>query len=334
MKKTEGKEAITQEEPSDQGKYDTERIEYIKEECCIRGEISARAAKREQPAWNMMEHNHIYGLASFDYYYVNDFVCFRYDISDYQQLSVLIEKKKINFEMLFFLCREIFFIMEKASEYFLKEEQFLLRPEWIFGDLFQKKLVLCYLPGRGKQERKESLLFLEFFMEHIEHKDKQMVEFIYGLYDLVGTEHASLEEILCFIDTWGEKSIENTGTNEFQKAGSKNMRNEKQEKEMVWLLGRESESDIFVPFMTVSRKHLQIMKNKEGCFIMDLSSKNGTSLNGKRLLPMQRVKCTEKDILCVGGLSFSLHIASSEIKLCNISGNSNKILRALQKTGF
>ncbi len=296
-----------------------EQIEYMKKEQCLNIKISAAAARKEQAAWNMMEHNEIYGLAPLDYYYFNDAVCFRYDVSFYRQLSGLSEKIKGNFELIFFLCREVFFILDRASEYFLKEENFLLRPEWMFGDLFQKKVVLCYLPGREKQEKREALCFLEFIMEHMEHNDRQMVEFIYALYERVSEPHTPAEEILDFLDTW--------------KSGTKKIpveKDKKSDREKIWTLGREKESDICIPFMTVSRKHLQIVQNKEGCFVMDLSSTNGTRLNGKQLLPMQRVKCEKNDTLCVGGLSFSLQIASEGIRLCDASVYSNRIWKALQ----
>ena len=302
---------------------DTESMEYIEKDHCISGKIAIDAAKRDQLAWNMMEHNEIYGLAPFDYYYMNDMVCFQYDVSSYRPVSEFFKKKDGSFDTVFFLCREVFFIMEKASEYLLKEENFLLKPEWIFCDLFQKKVKLCYLPGREKTEKREVLFFLEYLMEHINHKDRRMVEFIYGLYDISAEVNISAEEILDYIDKCPEQSADMTSAekgSEFSGAEPSGYKTEsKEQKEKIWLLGREKESDICIPFMTVSRKHLQFMRNEDGYFVMDLSSKNGTVLNGKRLLPMQRVPCDEKDTLCIGGLSFSLHISSSEIRLCNAS---------------
>lgn len=313
----------TETQTVEKQKHHGEWIEYIDKEHCISGKIAIDTAKRDQIAWNMMEHNEIYGLAPFNYFYINDMVCFQYDVSSCRPVSELFQKKEGRFDMVFFLCREVFLIVEKASEYLLKKENFLLRPEWIFCDLFQKKVKLCYLPGKEKTEKREVLLLLEYLMEHINHKDRRMVEFIYGLYDISAEEHISVEEILDYIDKCPEQSMDVSSAEKestFQSTEDSGYKPEpKEQKEKIWLLGREKESDICLPFMTVSRMHLQVVYNEEGYFLMDLSSKNGTFLNGKRLLPMQRVPCDEKDTICIGGLSFSLHITSSDIRLCNVS---------------
>ena len=48
-------------------------------------------------------------------------------------------------------------------------------------------------------------------------------------------------------------------------------------------IGRSRESDIFLPDQWLSRNHAEIEERADGFYVHDLSSKNGTLLNGEPL---------------------------------------------------
>lgn len=55
-------------------------------------------------------------------------------------------------------------------------------------------------------------------------------------------------------------------------------------------IGREGKHDILIPDINVSKHHLKISFNKESSqyLVVDLGSKNGTLLNGKRMSPSKQ----------------------------------------------
>lgn len=53
-------------------------------------------------------------------------------------------------------------------------------------------------------------------------------------------------------------------------------------------IGRSSDNDFVVPYDDFSRKHCQVTFKGEYAFIMDLGSKNGVTIDGKRLNPNQQ----------------------------------------------
>ncbi len=63
-------------------------------------------------------------------------------------------------------------------------------------------------------------------------------------------------------------------------------------------IGRSRESDIFLPDQWLSRNHAAIEQRPEGYFVNDLSSKNGTLLNGEPLQQWQRLR--PGDIITLG----------------------------------
>lgn len=54
-------------------------------------------------------------------------------------------------------------------------------------------------------------------------------------------------------------------------------------------IGRSSENDWVVPFDDFSRKHCQVTFKGEYAFIKDLGSKNGVTIDGRRIPPHQVV---------------------------------------------
>lgn len=72
----------------------------------------------------------------------------------------------------------------------------------------------------------------------------------------------------------------------------------------VLLLGRSHSNDICFPDdASLSRKHLKLTVDSEGCWAEDLGSKNGTLLNGARLTARTRIG--PGDRLSVGQLTVS-----------------------------
>lgn len=50
-------------------------------------------------------------------------------------------------------------------------------------------------------------------------------------------------------------------------------------------IGRSSENDFVIPLDDFSRKHCQVTFNGNYAFIMDFGSKNGTSIDGRKIEP-------------------------------------------------
>ncbi len=71
------------------------------------------------------------------------------------------------------------------------------------------------------------------------------------------------------------------------------------------VIGRRQDCDLCIPLMSVSRKHCQLNFNSDALKIRDLSSRNGTYLNGKRI---DNATAKAGDYLKIGPLTFLLQI--------------------------
>lgn len=71
-------------------------------------------------------------------------------------------------------------------------------------------------------------------------------------------------------------------------------------------IGREYDNTIVLDSKLTSRHHCLIQKIKDAYFVKDLSSTNGTFINGSRIPPDKYVKLNPGDKLTVGGQSLVL----------------------------
>lgn len=76
-------------------------------------------------------------------------------------------------------------------------------------------------------------------------------------------------------------------------------------------IGRDSENDIYINNLAISRFHARFVAEGEKVFIEDLESSNGTYVNGSRI---NRCELTESDTLLIGKYKFTLEDKKSKIE--------------------
>jgi DNA-binding winged helix-turn-helix (wHTH) protein len=72
------------------------------------------------------------------------------------------------------------------------------------------------------------------------------------------------------------------------------------------LIGRATDSALFIDHSSVSRRHARILVNPSGAVLEDLGSKNGTLLRGKRITRAERL--SDKDSIEIGPASMVFRI--------------------------
>ena len=78
------------------------------------------------------------------------------------------------------------------------------------------------------------------------------------------------------------------------------------------VIGRRHDCDLCIPLKTVSRRHCQLIQNKEAVTIRDLGSRVGTFLNGKRI---NEETLKPGDYIRIGPLIFLLQIDGEPEKI-------------------
>ena len=76
----------------------------------------------------------------------------------------------------------------------------------------------------------------------------------------------------------------------------------------LWTAGRDHDCEILIDSPHVSRKHFEVARTKEGFFITDLGSSNGTKINGNRIPPHEPTRIESGDEIQVMNISMSFEI--------------------------
>lgn len=292
-------------------------------------QVDIELAEKSRLPWNMMEHNRISELLPFQYYYLDDKVCFRYDTAGLQSITEYFERKKGGFDALYFLCSEVIGIVERGEEYLLKSEEYRMVPEHIYWNRVERRMGLCYLPGNQGDLKRDYTALVEYLMQHADHGDERAVKFIYGLYDRLTSDCFSLEGLDRYFSDYEEKLPEQERKRE---SASGNAATPKTEYYLVYcgalwrnmsfrregmdeyplprkekvLVGRDGTGDVVIPFPEVSRQQAVIYQENRQFFLMDQDSTNGTFLNGKMVSGKERILCQEGDTIGFANHSFRL----------------------------
>lgn len=153
-------------------------------------------AGREGHEVRMITENRIYGFlpcviqrheAQTEYYY---------EITGRQSMELLYERRKLNFNQLKSLLKELLRVLEAAQEYLLDPGHFVLSPDSMYLDVRTEKLYLCYYPGYEKEIRETFLDVAEYLLGKLDKSDAEGIAFGYELYQSAQEPNFSLLEHL------------------------------------------------------------------------------------------------------------------------------------------
>lgn len=80
----------------------------------------------------------------------------------------------------------------------------------------------------------------------------------------------------------------------------------------LWIAGRESSSEISIDSPHISRKHFELARTKEGFFITDLGSSNGTRVNGQKIPPHEPTRLESGDEIRVMNIEMTFEIRDTQ----------------------
>lgn len=121
---------------------------------------------------------------------------FHYDITGRRSLDQLLEYKILDYALLSNILNSFDQACMRSSDYMLNEHDILLDPAYIFAESESPQLFYCYLPGNETDICRQFKQFMEYLLQHLEHKDKRAVQLAYGVYEHVAEEKKALHTVL------------------------------------------------------------------------------------------------------------------------------------------
>ncbi len=146
--------------------------------------------------YSMITENKIPGLLPCQISNENEKQQFWYEISGKQTLQDWIELKKPGSELLRKLMLALANTVEKAGEYLLCENGISLEPERIFVDTKAEEISFCYLPCQKTEPEEGMKRFMEYYISHMDHGERENTAKCYDVYERCQQGHTTPEELL------------------------------------------------------------------------------------------------------------------------------------------
>ena len=143
---------------------------------------------------------------------------FSYDITGMQSLKQALESQSLNYKLVKMILNCFDQACIQAAQYMLTENDIALLPELLYLNMDSNEALFCYLPGNQIHICVQFKKFMEYLMRHLDHKDKQAVQLVYGVYQQVSEEKSALHFVLQNAESEWEKLING---NEREKEGQK-----------------------------------------------------------------------------------------------------------------
>lgn len=118
-----------------------------------------------------------------------------YDISGKKALPAAFERVPMNAEQLIKIVTGILETIERAGEFLLNSESFVLLPEYIYLKLPEYEVQLCYYPEYHVPVFRQLSKLLETFLNRVDYREKRAISLVYSLYMLLQEPDVTMEQI-------------------------------------------------------------------------------------------------------------------------------------------
>jgi FOG: FHA domain len=158
----------------------------------------------------MLKYNVAQGILGAELYNVDQEMQCLYRVRDMISLNEYFERGNMNMIQLAGLLEQLAQILTRCQEYFLDEKNLLLQCDCMFLDEKQR-LQIPYLDGYNKKINEGISRLLEKFMDTMNHQDKELAFFVYGLHRLSRDSHFDLNKLSVFLDENRKKKVSQRG---------------------------------------------------------------------------------------------------------------------------
>lgn len=128
--------------------------------------------------------------------HINGETYFYYDISSRVTLENLYRGKKMSYDQVRDLFRQMDTIYRMLEEFFMEEAGLLVQPDSIYYDLSSAKYFGLYYPGKNRIAENPYEPLMDFLLNHTDTGDRKLTELLYRIYELSGECFFSMADAL------------------------------------------------------------------------------------------------------------------------------------------
>lgn len=143
----------------------------------------------------MILNNTVKGLLTVKKNREDDKIVYYYNITGMQSLDSWLETRQMEERNIKNLLVAVCTVVENIEKYLLNANELLLAPENVFVNREGTQFLFCYCIGEEQQITEGFRALIEYLLKRLNHKDKQAVEVLYGVYEETLKVGYNLEQI-------------------------------------------------------------------------------------------------------------------------------------------
>lgn len=158
--------------------------------------------KSQKPAYilQMLLNNRIPGLLKQEVRMVDSTARHYFDITLKQPILWGFEKGNLSESQIRNLLLKVIHIISGAGEYLLDENDFVLKPEYIYTNTEEDEISLCYMHGYQVDIRGQICSLLEYLMNKVNYREDHAVLLIYNLYKISREENYTFLQLCSLLE--------------------------------------------------------------------------------------------------------------------------------------
>lgn len=131
---------------------------------------------------------------------------YKYDITGRKTLALTFERVPMNAEQVYKVLCGIVAVLERAGEYLLEEDRFLLQAEHIYLCIPEYEVTLCYYPEHCVPFLEQMGKLLELLLNRVDYREEKAIAMVYALYMQLQEPDMTLEGLKCKLEEQKEKT--------------------------------------------------------------------------------------------------------------------------------
>lgn len=148
----------------------------------------------------MMAENRIDHLLKLEMKMCDGIYDYYYEISGKQPIGRIFDHKDIKTDNLINMITSIDEAYEKAYEYMLPPEHFVIEPKLMYMDLENSKIDFLYYPEYERPAKDALMELAEYVLDKVDHQDTKAVMIAYQFYKIVRTGNFTRKELIKIIE--------------------------------------------------------------------------------------------------------------------------------------
>ena len=150
----------------------------------------------------MLINNDINCIINMELRYEDNKKCFYYNTKGMISVEEYLKIKKADYGFLYNVYDGIAGALLQGEAYFIHEENYVIKPDYIYLDKRNNKIAVCCVPWRESDFQKDIIELTSFFLKKTDHNDKMAVEFIYGMYNILACDGFLYDNVKLYMNNF------------------------------------------------------------------------------------------------------------------------------------